>query len=148
MSQAAALPFQQQHAEHPLMWALRKGADLLLTPLKMLPGVGGFFRFLLQPLQDKESQQFQPTSPRGDDWAGSPEPESALARLYPQSQATQQLGEDGEQADKQTEKYGYDAAQRPQEPVAGPIKGLRIEALPREDQAHIFEIQSSSGSDR
>jgi len=80
MSQAGALPNQQQQAENPLMWLLRKGADLLLSPLKGLPVVGGLFKFL----EDKNPQQFQPINPRREGWAGSPEQESALARPSPQ----------------------------------------------------------------
>jgi hypothetical protein len=87
MSQAGAMPYQQQHAEHPVMWLLRKAADFCLSPLKAVPLVGGMFKFL----EDKPPQTY---SARGDDWAGSPEQQNAINRLSPQPQATQTFEEE------------------------------------------------------
>jgi hypothetical protein len=87
MSQAGALPYQQQQAENPWMWLLRKAADFCLSPLKMVPVVGGLFKFL-------EDKQPRTSSARGDNWAGSPEQQNAINRLSPQPQTTKAFTEE------------------------------------------------------
>jgi hypothetical protein len=105
MSQAGVMPYQQQHAEHPVMWLLRKGADLLLSPLKGLPVVGSLlFKFL----EDKNPQQFQPINPRREGWAGSPEQESALAHQSPQQTNQDQRDVYATRPTKETTSYTTD----------------------------------------
>jgi hypothetical protein len=78
MSQAGVMSNQQQHAENPWIWLLRKAADFCLSPLKMVPVVGGLFKFL----EDKQSNQLQQAD-FPENYGNTSQIENALKKASP-----------------------------------------------------------------
>jgi hypothetical protein len=77
MSQAGVMPYQQQHAENPWMWLLRKAADFCLSPLKGIPVVGGLFKFL----EDTKPQQAPSTATRQEGYDNSAESQENVSGI-------------------------------------------------------------------